>query len=64
MAAASSQCHPTVCEALLSAGVSVYGGCLQDPSTVADGTANGYITGQIFFDAFQVRYATSQAAAR
>eukprot|EP00891_Asterochloris_glomerata_P002201 jgi/Astpho2/2201/Aster-03190 len=29
---------------------------IQDPSTVADGTANGYITGQIFFDAFQARY--------
>ena len=54
MAAASSHHHPP-CEALLSAGVRAAGGCLQDPSTVTDGTANGYITGQVYFDAFQVR---------
>lgn len=29
--------------------------CLQDTSDLATGSANGYVTGQIYYDAFNVR---------
>lgn len=31
-----------------------HAGCAQDPDSLTTGNANGYISGQIFYDAFNV----------